>query len=168
MTSEEYGSAYGKGFMRTVRFLIMRGMSGDSAQELAQAAWVRGWERLAQLRDPKMVVTWINTIALNMFRTSLRHEPFLQELPEVLIPPAVNLAAIDVERILKFCRKKDRLVLQRRYLEGHEVREIAHAHGWSETAVRIRLLRARRAAAKTTAISRSTTTLTLATSANVQ
>ena len=166
MTSEEYGSAYGKGFIRTVRLLSMRGLSCDGAQELAQAAWVRGWERLAQLRDPKMVVTWINSIALNMFRTSLRREPFLQELPEVLTPPTVNLAAIDVQRILKFCRTNDRLVLQRRYLEGHDVREIAQAHGWSETAVRIRLLRSRRAAAKTLAhVSRSTTTLTLATRA---
>ncbi|MGD0296042.1 MAG: sigma-70 family RNA polymerase sigma factor [Bryobacteraceae bacterium] len=158
MTSEEYGSAYRKGFIRTVRLLITRGLSCDGAQETAQAAWVRGWERLGQLRDPNMVVTWINTIALNMYRTNLRREPFSQELPEVPTPPAVNLAAIDVQRILKICKKKDRLVLQRRYLEEHEVREIAHAHGWSETAVRIRLLRARRAAAKTLAsISRSTT-----------
>ena len=168
MTSEEYGSAYGKGFIRTVRLLIMRGLSCDSAQETAQAAWVRGWDRLGQLRDPKMIVTWINTIALNMYRTSLRREPLFEELPEVLTPPTVNLAAIDVQRILKFCRKKDRLVLQYRYLEGHEVREIARAHGWSETAVRIRLLRARRAAAKTLAPnSQSRSTLRLATSANV-
>jgi RNA polymerase sigma factor (sigma-70 family) len=168
MTAEEYGRAYGEGFIRTVRLLIMRGLCCDGAQELAQAAWVRGWERVAQLRDPKMVVTWINAIALNMFRTSLRRGPFLQELPEVLIPPTVNFAAIDVQRILTFCRKKDRLVLQRHYLEGHEVREIAQAHGWSETAVRIRLLRARRAAAKTlVAVSRSMTALALATSARV-
>ena len=168
MTSEEYGSAYTKGFIRTVRLLVARGSSCDSAQETAQAAWVRGWERLGQLRDPKMVLTWINTIALNMYITNLRREPFSQELPDVPIPPTVNLEAIDVQRILKICKKKDRLVLQRRYLEGQEVREIAYAHGWSETAVRIRLLRARRAAAKTLAcISRSTTKLTLATSANV-
>jgi len=149
MTSEDYGSAYRKGFLRTVRLLGMRGLSGDSARETAQAAWVRGWEKLGQLRDPKMVVTWINTIALNIHRSSLRREQFSQDLPEVLIPPSVNLAAIDVQRILKNCRKKDRLVLERRYLEGHEVREIAHLHGWSETSVRVRLLRARRAAAKT-------------------
>jgi RNA polymerase sigma factor (sigma-70 family) len=135
-----------------VRLLITRGSSCDGAQETAQAAWVRGWERLGQLRDPDMAVTWINTIALNMYRTNLRREPFSQELPDEPTPPAINLAAIDVQRILKFCSKKDRLVLQRRYLEGHEVREIAQAHGWSETAVRIRLLRARRAAAKNTGV----------------
>lgn len=167
MTTEQYGSAYKKGYVRTVRLLVTRGLSWDSAQETAQAAWVRGWERLAQLRDSKMVVSWINTIALNMYRSSLRREPFLQELPEVLIPPTVNLAAIDVQRILKSCKKNDRLVLQGRYLEGHKVQEIAQAQGWSETAVRIRLLRARRRAAKTLAVvSRSTMTLPMAKAAS--
>jgi hypothetical protein len=35
-------------------------------------------------------------------------------------------------------------VLEGHYIEGFKVQEIAARHGWSETAVRIRLLRARR------------------------
>ncbi len=46
MTREEYGAAYKKGYNLTVRFLVSRGLSYDSAQETAQAAWVKGWERL--------------------------------------------------------------------------------------------------------------------------
>ena len=144
MTRDEYGSAYQKGYKMTVRFLVSRGLTYDSAQETAQAAWVKGWERLGQLRDSNMVLTWMNSIALNIHRSCVRREPFLQMLPEVPTPPRVNLAAIDVGRILKTCKKNDRLVLQRHYLEGYKVREIAQAHGWTETAVRIRLLRARR------------------------
>jgi DNA-directed RNA polymerase specialized sigma24 family protein len=56
----------------------------------------------------------------------------------------VNLAAIDVRRILKCCKQNDRLVLQWHYLQGYKVQEIARKQGWTETAVRIRLLRARR------------------------
>jgi RNA polymerase sigma factor (sigma-70 family) len=144
MTRDEYGRAYQKGYNLTVRFLVSRGLTYDSAQETAQAAWVKGWERLAQLRDSNMVLTWMNSIALNIHRSCVRREPFLQTLPEVPTPPRVNLAAIDVGRILKTCKKNDRLVLQRHYLEGYKVKEIAQAHGWTETAVRIRLLRARR------------------------
>jgi DNA-directed RNA polymerase specialized sigma24 family protein len=95
-----------------------------------------------------MVLTWMNSIALNIHRSSMRREPFLQTLPELSTPPKVNLAAIDVRRILKTCKKNDRMVLQRHYLEGYKVQEIARAHGWTETAVRIRLLRARRAVGK--------------------
>jgi RNA polymerase sigma factor (sigma-70 family) len=148
MTREEYGAAYRKGYNMTIRFLVSRGLSYDSAQETAQAAWVKGWERLGQLRDPNMVLTWMNSIALNIHRSCMRREPFLQTLPELSTPPKVNLAAIDVRRILKTCKKNDRLVLTRHYLEGYKVQEIAHAHGWTETAVRIRLLRARRTVGK--------------------
>ena len=56
--------------------------------------------------------------------------------------------AIDVRRILKSCKHNDRMVLQRHYLEGFKVQEIAEQQGWTETAVRIRLLRARRTVGK--------------------
>lgn len=148
MTREEYGSAYQRGFNLTVRFLVSRGVPYDAAQETAQAAWVKGWERLAQLRDATMVLTWMNSIALNIHRSHIRREPLLQALPELSTPPKVNLAAIDVRRILKNCKQKDRVVLQRHYIEGYKVQEIASEQGWTETAVRIRLLRARRAVGK--------------------
>jgi DNA-directed RNA polymerase specialized sigma24 family protein len=72
MTCEEYGNAYKKGYNLTVRFLVSRGLTYDGAQETAQAAWVKGWERLAQLRDANMVLTWMNSIALNIHRSCVR------------------------------------------------------------------------------------------------
>jgi RNA polymerase sigma factor (sigma-70 family) len=148
MTNEEYGHAYQRGFPLTVRFLVSRGLSFDSAQETAQAAWAKGWERLTQLRDPNLLLTWMNSIALNIHRSLIRREPVLLALPELSTSPKVNLAAIDLRRILKVCRQQDRIVLQRHYLEGYRVQEIARQQGWSETAVRIRLLRARRKVGK--------------------
>jgi RNA polymerase sigma-70 factor (ECF subfamily) len=151
MTQSEYGCAYLTGHIRTNRFLISRGMSWDSAEETSQAAWVRGWEKIDQLRDSKMVLTWVNTIALNLYRNGLR-EPLASELPETAaIPglmPGLNPAYIDLQRVMKVCKKNDRMILWRHYFEGYKVREIANAHGCSETAVRIRLFRARRAIAK--------------------
>jgi RNA polymerase sigma factor (sigma-70 family) len=163
MTTEEYGSAYIKGYVLTARLLVSRGLSWDGAQETAQAAWVRGWEKRAQLRDANTLMKWINTIALNMYRSSLRREPFLQDIPDVAAPPERHLAAIDVQLILQICKKKDRIVLQSYYLEDSKPEEIAQAQGSSATAIRLRLLRARRGLAKTlTAISRPSTTLTMA------
>lgn len=144
MTRDEFGQAYQQSYNMTVRFLVSKGLSFDAAQETAQAAWAKGWERLAQLRDPSMVLTWMNSIALNIHRSYIRREPLLQTLPEISAAPQVNLAAIDVRRILKCCKRNDRVVLQRHYLEGYKVQEIAKQNGWTETAVRIRLLRARR------------------------
>jgi len=93
-----------------------------------------------------MVVTWVNTIALNAYRRVMRRPPLLQMLPDIAEAPQLNLAAIDVDRILRSCKPKDRAVLQQRYIDGSKIGDIAEQHGWSETAVRIRLLRARRSA----------------------
>lgn len=145
MTSEEYGQAYQRGYNLTVRLLLSRGAPRDRAREVAQAAWARGWERLSQLRNDHLVVTWVNTIALNVYRSVLRSEPCFQELPELSTKAGVNLAAIDVARILRICRPCDRVLLEQQ-MRGVTAEEIARAQGVTETAIRIRLLRARRAA----------------------
>jgi DNA-directed RNA polymerase specialized sigma24 family protein len=144
MTQEEYGQAYQRGFDLTVRFLISRGVRIDNASEVAQAAWVRGWERLGQLRDGKLVITWVNTIALNVYRGLLRKELLNQTLLDVPDKTvSVNLAAIDIARILTFCRPGDRLLLEQ-CMSGVSPAEMAKERGVSQTAIRIRLLRARR------------------------
>lgn len=144
MTADEYGNAYHRGFPITVRFLVSRGVSYDTAVDTAQAAWAKGWERRGQLRDRSLVSTWANSIAWNIHRTSLRREPVPQAMIEVWVQPRINLAAIDVSRALATCRPLEREVLESHYIEGYKVHEIAERHGWTETAVRIRLLRARR------------------------
>jgi DNA-directed RNA polymerase specialized sigma24 family protein len=56
--------------------------------------------------------------------------------------------------MLRTCKKKDRFVLQSYYLEERKTEDIARAQGSTVKAIRVRLLRARRALAKTvTAVS---------------
>jgi transposase-like protein len=55
----------------------------------------------------------------------------------------VNLGAIDLGRFLEWCRPSDRQLFED-YLQGYPIEEIARRQGISYTAVRIRLLRARR------------------------
>jgi DNA-directed RNA polymerase specialized sigma24 family protein len=145
MTRESYGQAYQRGYDLTIRFLISRGVSRDMARDVAQAAWVKGWERLTQLRHESMVTTWVNAIALNVHRSVLRSEKAYQALPEFYSRAELNLAAIDVKRILKFCAPRDRALLELQ-MQGDTAEEIARKQGVTETAIRIRLLRARRAA----------------------
>ena len=64
MTQETYGEVYETGFHLTLRFLRSRGVPWDRASEVTQAAWTKGLERLAQLENDSMVVTWVNAIAL--------------------------------------------------------------------------------------------------------
>ena len=145
MTEDDYGQAYQRGFDLTLRFLRSRGVPWEHASEVSQAAWAKGWERREQLRNQDMVVTWVNAIALNVHRRVLRNEPTWQALPELRTMPGINLAAIDMARILRLCCPGDRALL-RQQMNGLTPREIARMRGVPESAIRIRLLRARRAA----------------------
>jgi DNA-directed RNA polymerase specialized sigma24 family protein len=144
LTADEFGQAYESGFSRTVRFLIARGAQRDTAMEAAQAGWARGWEYLAQLRDERLLLTWINSIAINVYRRRRQKELPLAPLTEIPAPASVNLAKIDARRALQLCRPGERVLLEQ-YMQGFTAEDIASTEGVSHTAIRLRLLRARRA-----------------------
>jgi DNA-directed RNA polymerase specialized sigma24 family protein len=144
MTQEAYGQAYRVGFRKTVGLLRSRGASSDSAEDLAQAAWVRGWQKREQLRDDRLVVTWVNTIALNYHRGKIKNEARFEALPDLCGNIGIDLAPLEANRILKFCRAPDRELFEQQ-LSGLTTKEIASQQGVSETSIRIRFSRARRA-----------------------
>ena len=145
ISEQSFARAYEKGFQQTVRFLSSRGIPQDLVHDTAQGAWAKAWERRAQLRNPSFVFTWVNSIALNVYRTTLRRERLTESLGETEGPKQyMNAAAIDAERILNECKPSDRIVLEGHYICGYKLDEIAQQNNWSETAARIRLLRARK------------------------
>jgi len=85
----------------------------------------------------------VNTIALNCYRSFLRSENQQLPLTDLSTGAGVNLGAIDLGKFLAWCRPSDRQLFED-YLQGYPIEEIARRQGISYTAVRIRLLRARR------------------------
>jgi RNA polymerase sigma factor (sigma-70 family) len=144
MTNESFGDAYRKGFPVTLRFLLSRGLAYEVALDTAQAAWTKGWERREQLRQPNLVLRWTNSIALNIYRAMRRRDRPMEPLAEAEASTSLNVAAIDIERILKECKPEDRVLMEEHYIGGYKTAEIAQLHGCSEIAIRIRLFRARR------------------------
>ena len=145
LTRDEYGRAYEEGLEWTVRLLRARGARQESAREIAQAAWMRGWERRSQLRDPDTVTHWVNTIALNLQRSAFRRKRAVEDVSRLHADPAVNFAAIDLALILKHCRNCDRVLLEQQ-INGSTPEEIARQEGVTVSAIHIRLFRARRSA----------------------
>ena len=145
LSEQSFANAYQKGFPQTVRFLSSRGVPGDLVFDTAQGAWTKAWERREQLRNPSFVFTWVNSIALNVYRTALRRQRQTEELADVQDPKKEMIGeAIDAERVLSICSRNDRIVLESHYIRGFKLEEIAKQNNWSETAARIRLLRARK------------------------
>lgn len=144
MTQTGYGEAYRQGFVRTVRLLRSRGASADCAEDLAQAAWVQGWQKLDQLRDERMILKWINTIAINYHRREVRFQSRFLTLFDICGPAGLDSPRMDTANILTLCCHRDRMLFQQ-LLVGLTTKEIAEKRGVTPTAIRIGIMRARRA-----------------------
>jgi DNA-directed RNA polymerase specialized sigma24 family protein len=143
MRRNEYAEAFENGFAATRRFLLSRGAALEEAEEIAQAAWVRGWEYRDQLRDPGLVGFWVNSIARNLFRAKFRAKPAVP-LEGVDAPYLMNLEDIELRRLLDRCPRRDRALLERS-LQGYSAEEIAKDEGITSTGIRVRMLRIRQA-----------------------
>lgn len=68
MTRDTYGKAFVERYDQTRRVLVKWGLGTMSADDIAQDAVPRGWERISQRRYSGAVGSWVNSIALNMMR----------------------------------------------------------------------------------------------------
>src|SRR6202035_4330371 len=102
MRRNDYAQAFETGYSGTRRFLLARGAPLEEAEEIAQAAWVRGWEFRQQLRDPGLVGFWVNSIARNLFRARFRAKTALP-MEGIEAPYLMNLEEIEVHRLLDRC-----------------------------------------------------------------
>jgi RNA polymerase sigma factor (sigma-70 family) len=143
MTTEQYAAAYDRGFSHTRRFIASRGVSVDQAAEIAQTAWARGWEYRQQVRDIEKVGSWVNTIALNVLRTSFRRARTSELCVEGAVTQPTSAQTIDCRKMLELCSPGDRKLLEGFYMAGYTSAELASLHGYTPVAVRVRLFRLR-------------------------
>jgi RNA polymerase sigma factor (sigma-70 family) len=141
MLRTDYAEAFETGYSGTRRFLLARGAPLEEAEEIAQAAWARGWEFRDQLRDPGLVGYWVNSIARNLFRARFR-APHQTEIEDSNAVYTLDIDAIEVGRLLDRCPQRDRQLLEQS-LEGYSAEEIADSEGITPTGIRVRLLRIR-------------------------
>lgn len=149
-------------------FRVIHGVApGAEVEDIAQEVFLRAYRSLGQVRDDSRLGPWLIRIAVNLCydhlrRLRRRQERSFSELTERegmvlerLMSDETALAQIDrlalrelAERLVGQLAPQDRAVLLLKEREGMETREIARTLGCSETAVRLRLFRARRALRK--------------------
>ncbi len=138
MRRNEYAEAFETGFAATRWFLLSCGAPVEEAEEIAQAAWVRGWEYRGQLRNPHAVGAWVNSIARNLLRKF--RSKTMMPLDEADAPYMMRLENIELGRLLERCPQRDRALLERT-LQGYSTEEIARQEGISPTGIRVRMMR---------------------------
>jgi len=141
MQSDDYADAFESGYGATRRFLLARGAPIEDAEEIAQAAWVRGWEYRNQLRDPGLVGYWVNSIARNLLRARFRR-PLTTPIEDLNPSYTLDMDLIELHRMLDNCPRNDRALLEQS-LKGYSAEEIARTTGITSTGIRVRLLRIR-------------------------
>lgn len=163
MNPEEFAAAYRKLFRNTVHFLTCRGLSYEEAEEYAQAAWARGWERLHQLMQAGSIGPWINSIAWRLVLSAppRQQSVTLPELADASSAKRIMQAAVEADEVLAACTTKERELLEARYLEGESIEEISEQLGISRVAVRVRLHRVKSALQNTLGVKKPVASPTL-------
>ena len=144
---QEYAMAFQAGYRRTFLTLLRRSRRHDLAEELAQAAWLRAWERWDQCQSPNPV-PWVIGIARHMLCDEIRRSSrFCRLGPEHDRPTlmAIDVRAIDLDRILNKSAKRQWQLLRTVYIEERPMAKIAEELGISRPAVHKRVSRALRA-----------------------
>jgi RNA polymerase sigma-70 factor, ECF subfamily len=131
-------------------------MAGDAAQaeELAQEAWVRAWERLESFRGESRFSTWLHRLTVNVVLDHRRREGRLNKHFEALPDGALDDAVpaheappglrMDLDRAVATLPEGARTVFLLYDVEGFKQHEIAERLGVAEGTVKAQLHRARR------------------------
>ena len=143
LDESNFATAYNKGFTVTLRSVRFLGASAETAEEVAQAAWARGWQCRKQLQCPELVGAWVNAIARNLYRSVIRLEKRFLQLEDFAAPSKL-LNTLDAGTIIENCSELDSRMLTMYYIEGYSTGEIAVKEKLCPTSVRVRLMRIRR------------------------
>jgi RNA polymerase sigma-70 factor (ECF subfamily) len=130
-------------------------LCGDErrAEEAAQDAWVRVWERLSTWRGESAFTTWLHRVTVNVALGGLRSER--RRLSRVRLaeadeefdaeqPTVDRAAAMDLEKAIARLPRGARTVFVLHDVEGYQHNEIAAMTGLAEGTLRAQLCRARR------------------------
>jgi len=127
MTKERFETAYLDGFRATLRFVGRVGAADP--EEVTQAAWQRGWERIHQLRDDRRVGAWISSIAVRSAKTAARRDGRVEQLlTEYEARGSCNISddAIDLRRALdECCTPRQKRLMHLLFWEGRSFPEAA-------------------------------------------
>jgi RNA polymerase sigma-70 factor (ECF subfamily) len=140
---------------RFLSFLKQRVGNPADAEEILQAAFVKGVEKSASIRDDETVISWFYRLLRNAVTDYYRHKNVerralgrVEEMfDEAKLPdPAIESAICQcVHGLLPTIKAEYGDLLRRVDMDGESVAEVAQAMGRTANNVRVKLRRARKA-----------------------
>lgn len=129
-----------------VHGILISCVGPEEAQDLVQEVFLKALQKIADLREPGQIGSWLAAIARNAGRDALRAARPTEPLPEHLPGPdggpgSAGLEAREVLAVLQGLPDAYRESLALRLVEGMTGREIARRTGLTEGSVRVNLHR---------------------------
>ncbi len=151
--------AYRRRILGTVSRLIGR---PDDVEDVAQEVFVRLYQSLAQLRTPLVFETWLYRLTVNsaydyLRRAKRRRESRMSDLSDQQVSAADAVAGSKqqnedrqkselrefVSSLFTHVSEEDQLLLKLKEVEGLSLKELEQIYGVNESALKVRLFRAR-------------------------
>ncbi|HHM20556.1 MAG TPA: sigma-70 family RNA polymerase sigma factor [Bacteroidetes bacterium] len=156
---EAWGEIYNRYFDRIYRFILQKGMPREDALDLTQDIFLKIFYQVHQLRNPASFEGWLFRMAHN--ETINRLKAKSKHLTEALPAKIMELTADPPELVRKreetALRNHEQMValldelppetkklLQLKYLENYPVKKLKEIFNLKESAVKMRLLRAKK------------------------
>lgn len=103
------------------------------ADDLAQQAFLKAWQDIGSLRNPRGFATWLRTLTINVWRQHIRKQDALAGAEEVTdiasAPSAASGLAHDLNNALATLKPVPRMCVVLAYHEGMSHQQIAAATG---------------------------------------
>jgi RNA polymerase sigma-70 factor, ECF subfamily len=131
---------------------LLFAMTGDwqLAEDLAQEAFTRAFQRWSRVRRHENPAAWIRTVAANLARSRFRRQAVERRKREQLIPPVSyeEPAPLPFElarfwETVRSLPRQQSLAITLHYLEDRQPAEMAEILGCSAATARVHLHRAR-------------------------
>ena len=144
-------------YARLVAALALMSASRPAAEDAAQEALVRAWERVDQGQRFESMTAWITAVATNLIRSGIRRRLAERRALARVSRPGSRAAgqaalpdeAVDVARAIAALPRRQREALVLHYWLEFTVAEIAEVLGVSQGTVKSALHRGRRRLAQT-------------------
>ncbi len=140
MDAEQFSLEYKQWFKRTV--LTLGRMRARNAEDIAQEAWARAWEKRDTFRGTSFSA-WVKVIAVNCYRNELRKRTPLQldGLDDRTVRDHTE-AVLDAEKLLSMIKPSLAAAIRLQYIDGYTVAEsCAVEHLVSSATFRVRIHR---------------------------
>lgn len=153
-----FGELYTRYYENVYAYCLRFTHDREGALDIAQEAFLRAAERIAQLRSPRLFAGWLFRIVRNECIDYLKDRnenvPLAQAEstlndknggPFSLSPAEEKEQLLNaLQAALKEADESSRALLKEKYFEGLPISELQQRYGLSESAVKMRLARARK------------------------